>query len=96
MAEPPELTVCFNGSCPICRAEIDHYRPHRVLALTGAGWMGDLQPELGITLERRGPGPLEAVGRLGDVPVAVLCHPQGKPELDWVEAAITTFEEPRS
>ncbi|MCA9549129.1 MAG: hypothetical protein KC933_03775 [Myxococcales bacterium] len=80
----------------LIRAELAYYRPRRVLALTGVGWMGDLQPELGIALERRGPGPLEAVGRLGDVPVAVLCHPQGKPELDWVEAAITTFEEPRS
>ncbi len=26
VSEPNELVVCYNGSCPVCRAEIERYR----------------------------------------------------------------------
>jgi predicted DCC family thiol-disulfide oxidoreductase YuxK len=26
MTTKPAVTVCYNGACPVCRAEIEHYR----------------------------------------------------------------------
>lgn len=26
MSEPSAIVVCYNGACPVCRAEIEHYR----------------------------------------------------------------------
>jgi predicted DCC family thiol-disulfide oxidoreductase YuxK len=30
MDKPGELTVCYNGACPVCRAEIEHYRQRAI------------------------------------------------------------------
>lgn len=32
------ITVCYNGSCPVCRAEIDHYRGQADPA-SGLAWL---------------------------------------------------------
>jgi predicted DCC family thiol-disulfide oxidoreductase YuxK len=26
VTEKADLTVCYNGACPVCRAEVEHYR----------------------------------------------------------------------
>ncbi len=35
-SETPDLTVYYDGSCPICRREVDHYR--RLDASASIGW----------------------------------------------------------
>ena len=38
MSDLPRLTVCYNGACPVCRAEMEHYqRLSRAQALP-LGW----------------------------------------------------------
>lgn len=36
---PPACTTLYNGSCPVCRMEIDHYRRIDGAAGLGLGWV---------------------------------------------------------
>lgn len=36
---PPACTTLYNGSCPVCRTEIDHYRAQDARAGLGLGWI---------------------------------------------------------
>jgi predicted DCC family thiol-disulfide oxidoreductase YuxK len=57
MDEQGELVVCYNGACPVCRAEIEHYRRR-------AGEAADLA-FLDVAADRDGAARLGISGDIG-------------------------------
>jgi predicted DCC family thiol-disulfide oxidoreductase YuxK len=52
MPETPSLTVCYNGACPVCRAEMHHYQRIASAHALPLGWNDiNTAPEL---FERHG------------------------------------------
>jgi hypothetical protein len=75
----------------LLRRELDSLQPQRVLALTGANWIGPFIKPLGMELGWRAGGLVEGVGRRGSAEVVVARHPMTKPHRQFVDEVLLAF-----
>lgn len=79
------------GCLELFDLEMKHYKPKRLLFLTGIDWA---EPFLGKTRQtsKAASHYVEDRGFLGSTRYVVAKHPQGKPESEWTKEVIDSFE----
>ena len=82
--------IQLNGCKSLFDAELDIYRPSRLLLLAGWDWAKDF-----VTSDCRtdsNAGFVEATGRRKEASIVVAKHPQRKPEGKWVKDVLAAFD----
>lgn len=102
----PGETLCraqFEGCVDLLKAEIEEYRPKRILFMTGLNWVSDFFEGFkgrGVIVQsKRSPRGYVYVEDSGSISLpdgyttsyVVAVHPQGKPEDDWVKEVCACF-----
>ena len=89
---PNRLCWAQLDSCvEVLLAELEEFRPRRVLALTGWNWFQHFKDGLDVSAKVSEGNLVEAVGTIGDAQLVVARHPQGKPETPMVEQILSHF-----
>jgi hypothetical protein len=99
----PSSLLCaaqFDCCVEVLKAEIEFYRPRRVLFSTGLDWAKPFVTKLEAILEEPPPRTerrfVKAVGAFRNIcdpapQIVVASHPQGKPTDAWIDNVVTAF-----
>jgi hypothetical protein len=86
------MKIQFEKCSSILLEEINYYKPHIIVFLTGWTWAEYFLNDLKTTMNCEGLQYVECVGKMNDTLIVVSKHPQSKPEDEHYEEILTVID----